>query len=156
MALGRKTGGRQKGTVNKRTQELEREVAERLSRQRSSASRPDARDRMRATASITEAIASDWMAKNSVEIETPEGKKRQLNAGVDHKTGAFLAEAAQRAWYRVAEYEHAKLSSVTLKQEPLDLSRYSDAELAELRRLVAIGRSADGREIRDGAEATRH
>src|SRR6266536_6190750 len=131
---GPKTGGRQKGTPNKRTVELQQAVESRLRRPRT-----NSLEKMRQLAGIIEGLASGWLRSNTVEEKTPEGEPRQvLKPGADIKEGVHLADAAQRAWNRVTEYEHPKLQSVHLTQQPLDLSKLSDGQLADLERLVAV------------------
>ena len=77
-----------------------------------------------------------------------------VKPGADIKEGVHLADAAQRAWNRVTEYEHPKLQSVHLTQQPLDLSKLSDGQLAALERLVAA--ATLDRADQGGAPPTTH
>src|SRR6266536_2049084 len=105
-----KHGGRQKGSLNKATVALQQAVASRLRRPRT-----NSLEKMRQLAGIIEGLASGWLRSNTVEEKTPEGEPRQvLKPGADIREGVHLADAAQRAWNRVTEYEHPKLKSVHL------------------------------------------
>jgi len=148
---GPKVGGRQKGTPNKRTLELQQAVASRLRRPRT-----NSLEKMRQLAGIIEGLASGWLKSNTVEEELPDGsgKRQVLKPGADIREGVHLTDAAQRAWNRVTEYEHPKLQSVHLTQQPLDLSKLSDGQLADLERLVAA--ATLDRADQGGATPTTH
>ncbi len=145
-----KHGGRQKGSLNKRTVELQQAIASRLRRPR-----VNSLEKMRQLAGIIEGLASGWLKGNTVDEQLPDGTKQQvLKPGVDIREGVHLVDAAQRAWNRVSEYEHPKLQSVHLTQQPLDLSKLSDGQLADLERLVAV--ATLDRADQGGATPTTH
>jgi len=117
--------------------------------------RTNSLEKMRQLAGIIEGLASGWLKGNTVDEALPDGTKRQvLKPGADIREGVHLADAAQRAWNRVTEYEHPKLQSVHLTQQPLDLSQLSDGQLAELERLVAV--ATLDRSDQGGATPTTH
>jgi|SRR5262249_50594828 len=78
-----------------------------------------------------------------VEVRNEEGKVvERRKEGMDPSFLAELVDKTGKVWEKVCNFEWPRLASVMVQHQPLDLSRYSDEELAELERLHALGRSA--------------
>lgn len=156
MAIGRKTGGRQKGTLNKATVALERRVKEETSK--AARLRPNSLDELRKMAMVLTDLVVRERNKGEpgeVNVVDAEGKvtgKRRV--GMDAAFVAELAERSGRMWAKMAEFEWPRMSSVTLHQQPLDLSVLTDEQLSELKRIVTL--AALDRDDRGGRAQTTH
>src|SRR5262245_10540921 len=142
MALGRKTGGKQKGTPNKATVALQREVEQRLGRRVNM--RANSLDELRKCAMVLSGLAEQERQKGPphlVGIRNEEGKVvERRKEGMDPSFLAELVDKTGKMWEKVCNFEWPRLAAVTVQHQPLDLSRYSDEELDQLERLHAIGR----------------
>jgi len=130
MTLGRKTGGRQRGTPNRRTIERQQAFAE--ARAATKADGFDSVDQMRA-------IAKYFMGQAATEQRKPK---------VDRCKVEGLYKDAHSVLRDLARYEHPQLSALKVGGDPnapLNLSALSDDELAQFRRLM-IKIEGDGAE----------
>jgi hypothetical protein len=121
MALGRKTGGRQRGTPNKRTVGLR--LAQLALAAGETAAPFDALAHLRA-------IAQYFLD----EAETERRKAKPCERVIIQSL-----ERAARVLAEILPYEHPKLSAVKLGGDPnapLNLSELSDDELVRFRRLM--------------------
>jgi len=143
MALGRKTGGRRPGSPNKATVALQNQVEARLGKRINM--RPNSKDEMRKCAMVLSGLAERERQKGEpriVEVRDENGKVvERRKEGMDLGFLSELVEKAGKMWEKVCNFEWPRLSAVNVTHEPLDLSQYTDEELAELERLHAIGRS---------------
>ena len=122
MALGQKTGGRQRGTPNRRTIERQQAFAE--ARAATKTDGFDSVDQMRA-------IAKYFMATAATEQK----KGAKANRGRIEE----LFRHAHSVLRDLARYEHPQLSALKVAGDPnapLNLSGLTDAELACFRRLM--------------------
>jgi hypothetical protein len=130
MALGRKTGGRTRGTPNKRTVGLR--LAQVALAAGETAAPFDALAHLRA-------IAQYFLDQAEAELRKPKPCMRAVDQSFE-RAARLLAE--------ILPYEHPKLSAVKLRGDPnapLNLSSLSDNEVAHLRRLM-IKIEGDGAE----------
>lgn len=134
MARGKKTGGRQRGTPNRVT--IEREMA----------AQAEAMRTKRVTKTDLEVmleIRDFWMGYAATEQRQAQDQGRAPD--IDKMVKALDLAGTMAA--KRAPFLHAKLSSVTVREEELDLTRLTDAELSALqliRAKAAIGRSDHG------------
>jgi hypothetical protein len=129
MALGRKTGGRQRGTPNKRTVGLR--FAQLALAAGMSAAPFDALAHLRA-------IAQYFLDEAEAERRKAKPCERVIIQSL---------ERAARTLVEILPYEHPKLSAVKLGGDPnapLNLSGLSDDELVHFRRLmIKVGATAE-------------
>jgi hypothetical protein len=157
LPLGKKYGGRKKGTPNKATTAFQREAEERFGKRINM--RPNSKDEMRKCAMVLSGLAEQERQKGPpriVEVRDEKGKvTERRKEGMDPSFLSELVEKAGRMWEKVCNFEWPRLASVNVTHEPLDLSVYTDEELAELERLHAIGRSP-ARTIQGRVDQTTH
>jgi hypothetical protein len=148
--------GRKKGTQNKATMLLQKQVEERLGRRVSM--RPNSLDELRKAAMLLSTLAAREMEKGAPGLQVQRDEDgnvvSQSKTGYDPSFLSELSEKAGKMWEKVANFEFPRLSAVTLHQQPLDLSKLTDNELAELERIVAA--ASDARDVAGGATSTHH
>lgn len=133
---GERRGGRRKGTPNKAT--LKR--AEEIAAQAKSSGRKLGREILSDFANIFAGLAAKHQPGS-----------QEDNPGLFKEYGYKAAQIAQ--W--LAPYETPRLATVTVKDEALDLSRLTDDELAQLKRLTLRAAMVNGSD-RGRGETTRH
>src|SRR5215469_11625601 len=108
-----KTGGRQKGTPNKRTAEVDRLIAEARGGRKPSHH------------------AIDEMQQLAITL-------RSLAATQMDATMAELMDRASRAWERVANFRFPRFAAVHHTVDPLDLSKFTREQLVQLDGILAV------------------
>jgi hypothetical protein len=114
--------GRKPGIPNRSTTALKNAMARRIAEMPRRPPGADSIERMRHNATLIDSIAGEEYQRRIRD----RGENRDPK---DVKLVAELAGRAVAAWDRVAQYEHAKLSSVTVKQAQIDPSKLKDNEL---------------------------
>lgn len=131
-APGERRGGRKKGVPNKTTLARSARIVE----QRQAAGLKLGKDLMSEAANYFRGLADRY---------APTGAQPN-----DEKFERYLYKAAMIA-ARVAPYESPTLQSITVRQQPWDLTRLSEDELAIFERLAEKASVAGGDQGREGA-----
>jgi len=123
MAIGKKTGGRIKGGLNRATAIIKEAIAEKLTN-----IEPESFLKMSELARAMHGVAAKELAK-AVAAEAA-GSKYDLRLPMQ------LMEAAQRAWDRVCQYERPRMAAMQFSVAPVDFSKLRDDDLHQLARII--------------------